>query len=203
MVVSFVHQLRNDLTIKKKSHVNVKGICFTVIMAALVFVFTFTFKIPLGNGYTHLGDAFIFLSAYLLGGKRATFAAGLGGALADLASGYTMWIAPTFIAKFLMAGVCCLVAELIFKRSLLGYAVGAVAGAIVHIGAYSLAWFLLFDKAAMISAFPALTLQTVVGVVVAAVFVAVFRKTGTDNKLRAMAGFEKKEKKAEAASEGK
>lgn len=172
-----------------KTKVNVKSICFTGIMAALVFVFTFTFKIPLGNGYTHLGDAFIFLSAYLLGGKRATFASGLGAALADLAGGYTMWIVPTFIAKFLMAAVCCLIAELIFKRSLMGYAVGAVAGAIVHIGAYSLAWLLLFDKAAMISAFIPLTIQTVVGVVVGAVFVVLFRKTGTDKKLRAMAGF--------------
>ncbi len=180
----------------KKSRVNVRAICFTGIMAALVFVFTFTFKVPLGNGYTHLGDAFIFLSAYLLGGKKATFAGGLGAALADLASGYTMWIIPTFIAKFLMAAVCCLIAELIFKKSLLGYAVGAAAGAVVHIGAYSLAWYLLFDKAAMISAFPALTLQTIVGVAVAAVFVAVFRKTGTDKKFRAMAGFEKKIEKA-------
>lgn len=180
----------------KKSRVNIRAICFTGIMAALVFVFTFTFKVPVGNGYTHLGDAFIFLSAYLLGGKRATFAGGLGAAFADLASGYTMWIIPTFITKFLMAAVCCLIAELIFKKSLLGYAVGAAAGAVVHIGAYSLAWYLLFDKAAMISVFPALTLQTIVGVAVAAVFVAVFRKTGTDKKFRAMAGFEKKIEKA-------
>lgn len=183
---------------KTKNKTNVKAICFTGIMAALVFVFTFTFKIPLGNGYTHLGDAFIFLSAYLLGGKKATFAGGLGAALADLASGYTMWIVPTFIAKFLMAAVCCLIAELVFKRSMLGYAIGAAAGAVVHIGAYSLAWYLMFDKAAMISAFPTLTLQTVVGVVVAAVFIAVFRKTGTDKKLRTMAGFTPKENKAKA-----
>ncbi len=183
----------NKTSVKNKT--NIRAICFTSIMAALIFVFTFTFKIPLGNGYTHLGDAFIFLSAYLLGGKRATFAGGLGAALADLASGYTMWIVPTFIAKFLMAAVCCLIAELIFRKSIVDYAVGAVAGTIVHIGVYSLSWYLLFGKAAMISALPSLTIQTIVGLVVAAVFIGIFNRTGTDKKLRSMANFTQNEKK--------
>jgi len=175
---------------------NIKAICFTAIMAALVFVFTFTFKIPIGNGYTHLGDAFIFLSVYLLGGRKATFAGGLGAALADLVSGYTMWIVPTFTAKFLMAAVYCLIAELAFNRNLIGYVIGAVAGTIIHIGVYSLAWYLLFGKAAMLSALPTLTIQTIVGLAVAGIFIAIFNRTGTDKKLRAMAGFTQKEKKS-------
>ena len=182
---------------KTKRKTNIKGICFTAIMAALVFVFTFTFKIPLGNGYTHLGDAFIFLSAYLLGIKKAPLAAGLGGALADLVSGYTVWILPTFIAKCAMAFVCCIIAEKLFKKNLAGYAAGAVAGAAIHIGIYSLAWYLLFDKAALISAFPTLTVQTAVGVIAAAVFTAIFYKTGTDKKLRAMAGYNESNKNKE------
>lgn len=183
-------------TANVKTKTNIRAICFTAIMAALVFVFTFTFKIPIGNGYTHLGDAFIFLSAYLLGGKKAAVAGGLGAALADLASGYTMWIIPTFIAKVLMIAVCCLIAELIFNRNLIGYGIGAVAGTIVHIGVYSLAWYLLFGKAAMISALPALAIQTIVGLVVAGIFTVIFNRTGTDKKLRAMAGFTQKEKQS-------
>lgn len=182
---------------------NIRSICFTGVMAALVFVFTFTFKIPLGNGYTHLGDAFIFLCAYLLGGKKAPFAAGLGAALADLVSGYTMWIVPTFIAKFLMAGVCCIVAEFLFKKSMVGWAVGALCGAVVHIGAYSLAWYLMFDKATMLASSPALVLQTVVGVVVATAFVVVFHKTKTDTKLRSMANYNALGKKPQTAQEEK
>lgn len=186
---------------KQKNKNTVKAICFTGIMAALVFVFTFTFKVPIGNGYTHLGDAFIFLAVYLLGGKKASFAGALGAALADLVSGYTMWILPTFISKLLMAAVCAAVAELVFKKSMAGYAVGALLGAIVHIGAYSLSWYLLFDKAAMISALPALTIQTVVGVAVAAVFAAVLHKTSADKKLRAMAGFTDGKGKSKAQQE--
>ena len=61
---------------QQSKKVNVRYITFTAVMAALVFVFTFTFKIPLGTGYTHLGDMMIFLAAWLLGGKKAAPAAG-------------------------------------------------------------------------------------------------------------------------------
>lgn len=63
---------------QQSKKVNVRYITFTAVMAALVFVFTFTFKIPLGTGYTHLGDMMIFLAAWLLGGKKAAPAAGTG-----------------------------------------------------------------------------------------------------------------------------
>lgn len=66
---------------QQSKKVNVRYITFTAVMAALVFVFTFTFKIPLGTGYTHLGDMMIFLAAWLLGGKKAAPAAGLGACL--------------------------------------------------------------------------------------------------------------------------
>ena len=76
---------------QQSKKVNVRYITFTAVMAALVFVFTFTFKIPLGTGYTHLGDMMIFLAVWLLGGKKAAPAAGLGACLADLALGYAAW----------------------------------------------------------------------------------------------------------------
>lgn len=75
---------------QQSKKVNVRYITFTAVMAALVFVFTFTFKIPLGTGYTHLGDMMIFLAAWLLGGKKAAPAAGLGACLADLALGLSL-----------------------------------------------------------------------------------------------------------------
>ena len=38
----------------KNARINVRTITFTAVMAALVFVFTCTFKIPFVNGYTHI-----------------------------------------------------------------------------------------------------------------------------------------------------
>lgn len=190
--------MKGAVTIKKQNKTNIRQITFTAVMAALIFVFTFTFKIPLGNGYTHLGDAVIFLSAWLLGGKRAAFAGGLGAAFADLALGYTVWIVPTFIIKFLTVAVCCIIAEKLFDRKPAGYAIGIPAGAAVHIGGYCLAWALLFDKATALASLPALALQTVVGVTVAAVLIVVFQKSGAGKKLQTMAGFEPRQTIKEA-----
>ncbi len=173
---------------KTKKKVNVRSICFIGLMAALVFVFTFTFKVPVGaQGYTHLGDAFIFLAVWLIGGKKASFASGLGAALADLALGYTMWIVPTFIVKFLTAVVFALIAEGIFKRKLYGYAVGAVGAIAVHIGGYSLAWYIIGGKAGVISAIAPLTIQTLVGIALAAVLIGLLQTGGVGEKLRKMA----------------
>lgn len=50
----------------KNARINVRSITFTAVMAALVFVFTCTFKIPFVNGYTHIGDSMIFLAIVFL-----------------------------------------------------------------------------------------------------------------------------------------
>lgn len=72
----------------KNARINVRSITFTAVMAALVFVFTYTFKIPFVNGYTHIGDSMIFLAIVFLGYKKAPLAAGIGAGLADLIGGY-------------------------------------------------------------------------------------------------------------------
>ena len=66
----------------KNARINVRAITFTAVMAALVFVFTYTFKIPFVNGYTHIGDSMIFLAIVFLGWKKAPLAAGIGAAFA-------------------------------------------------------------------------------------------------------------------------
>jgi uncharacterized membrane protein len=74
-------------------------------MTALVFLATFTIKFPLPytGGYIHLGDSMVFVSGIILGKKRGAFAAGVGSALADIASIFFMWSLPTFIIKAFMA----------------------------------------------------------------------------------------------------
>lgn len=154
---------------QQSKKVNVRYITFTAVMAALVFVFTFTFKIPLGTGYTHLGDMMIFLAA---------------------------WMAPTFIIKFLAVAICCLIAEKAMHRSLLGYGVGAVAGGAFQIGAYTLAKVLMYDKTYALTTLPELAIQTAVGIAVAGVLVVILTKSGAGAKLQRMAGGAGKEAKA-------
>ncbi len=169
-----------------KKSVSVKSLCFTALMAALIFVFTYTFKIPLGTGYTHLGDAVIFLSIALLGSKKSSLAAGIGAALGDLVGGYAQWIAPTFFIKLIMVLICGVFAEKIIKKKLPGYIIGAVLGGLFQIVAYTVVKVILFDKAYALTTLPELIIQTVVGIVAALVFIAIFNKTKVTEKLRKM-----------------
>jgi uncharacterized membrane protein len=173
---------------KTKSNINIKSICFIGLMAALVFVFTFTFKVPIGaQGYAHLGDAFIIVSTFLIGGKRASFSSALGAALADFVSGYTIWILPTFLVKFLMVVVLSLVAEKLFNDKLIGYIVGCIFSSIAHIAGYSLAWFIIGGKAGVITAFIPLVLQTIIGAVLGVVIIVFFQTSGVSAKLKKLA----------------
>lgn len=179
--------MKNNHTVKEKKKITVKSICFTAVMAALIFVFTFTFKIPLGNGYTHLGDAIIFLSIPLLGSKKSCFAAGIGAALADVIGGYTIWAPPTFCIKLLLVLICGIFAEKLMKNKFFGYIIGAVLGGVFQIAAYTLVKIVMFDKAYAFSSLPTLAIQTAVGIAVALVFIAMFNKTNITAKLRKMA----------------
>lgn len=72
------------------------------VFAAAIAVATIFFKVPIIVGYVHLGDGLIFLAAAVLG-PFAALAAGVGSAIADLMSGYLIYIPVTFCIKGVMA----------------------------------------------------------------------------------------------------
>lgn len=74
------------------------------LFAAIICLLTLLHvPIPWGQGYIHPGDATIYLGAFILGPLYGALAAGVGSALADLISGYAIYIPVTFIVKALMA----------------------------------------------------------------------------------------------------
>ena len=79
-----------------------KLIVMSAVFAAMVASLTFFPKIPAGMGYIHLGDSIVFLAACILPLPYALCAAAVGGALADLLSGYAQWIVPTLVIKALI-----------------------------------------------------------------------------------------------------
>ncbi|MCI6926921.1 MULTISPECIES: ECF transporter S component [Butyricicoccus] len=124
-------------------------LCMTAVMAALICVMTMVVQIPIPLGYAHLGDAFILLTVLFVGKRSGIWAGGIGSALADLLTGFTGWVIPTFIIKSLMAlfvgkiaynkdGTCTLFSA----RALIACVVGmvwmvvgyTVAGAILYGG---------------------------------------------------------------------
>lgn len=80
-------------------------IVYTALMAALIFVTTFSIRIPVPftQGYIHAGDSMIFIAVLILGWRNGAIAAGMGSALSDLLAGYTQYVIPTLIIKGLMA----------------------------------------------------------------------------------------------------
>ncbi len=86
-----------------KSTANIRLLAVTAMFAALITVATAFIKIPSMFGYAHPGDSMIYLAASILPGPYGIIASSIGGALADLISGYPQWAIPTAIIKALNA----------------------------------------------------------------------------------------------------
>jgi uncharacterized repeat protein (TIGR04002 family) len=78
---------------------NIKILCLSGIFTALVFVFTAFLHIPSHTGYTHVGDAFIYLAACLLPFPYALFVGAVGAMLADLLTGFALWAPASILIK--------------------------------------------------------------------------------------------------------
>lgn len=78
-------------------------ITYTAIFTAIILLATSVIKFStgLGEGYIHLGDSFVYLTACILPFPYCLIAGALGGALADILSGYAIWAIPTMIIKML------------------------------------------------------------------------------------------------------
>ena len=77
----------------------------TAIFTAIIVLATsiIKFSTGLGEGYIHLGDSMIYLTACVLPFPYCIVAGALGGALADIISGFAIWSIPTAVIKFLNA----------------------------------------------------------------------------------------------------
>lgn len=77
-------------------------IVYTALFAALIFVGTQFVRIPLPFGYFNFGDCFILLSSVIIGGPYAVVASALGAVLADILSGYAIYVPATLAVKTCM-----------------------------------------------------------------------------------------------------
>ena len=80
-----------------------RRLCQCAIFAAVIYVFTAYLHLPSFNGYTHIGDGFLYLAASLLPTGYAAAAGAVGAGLADLLSGYSIWAPATLVIKALTA----------------------------------------------------------------------------------------------------
>lgn len=89
--------------------IKVKDIAIYGLLIAMTTVATMLVQIPIvgTRGYINLGDAMLLLAALLFGRRAGLIAGGIGSALADLLTGYSLYIPITLVVKGLegwMAG---------------------------------------------------------------------------------------------------
>lgn len=167
-----------------KKHISTKDITNIAIMATLVFIATFLIRIPSLNGYTHIGDSMVVISALILGKKKGALAAGLGAALCDLLSGYMQYIIPTFLIKAIMVLIIAIIAENLINKTKFAWILGAIIGCTFQVVGYCLVETILYGFAGALASVPANIIQSIVGIALAVVLSTVLEKSNILNKLK-------------------
>ena len=78
---------------------NIKLMCLAGIFTAIVLITTAYLHIPSHTGYTHIGDAFIYLAACLLPLPYGIFVGAGGALLADCLTGFAIWAPGSVLIK--------------------------------------------------------------------------------------------------------
>ena len=166
-----------------KKYMSAKDITKIAIMAALVFIATFLIKIPSLNGYTHIGDSMVIISALILGKKKGALAAGLGAALCDLLSGYMQYVIPTFLIKAIMVLIIATISENLINKTKFAWIFGAIIGSTFQVIGYYLVEAILYGFAGALASVPANIIQSIVGMTLAVILATVFEKSNILKKL--------------------
>ncbi len=149
------------------------------LFTALTALLTAVLHIPVGNGYVHCGDAVIYLAAAMLPLPYAAGAAAVGGALADVLSGYAVYALPTYIIKAMLAAVFSAVGgtQMLEKRRILAM----ILCGLVSVTGYWLTAVILYGgwAAQFIETVPGNCMQAIAsGIVYAVIAAAMARNPG-------------------------
>lgn len=94
-------------------------LALTGLFAALGCVGTMVLQVPSPTGgYMNLGDAVVILGAWLLGPVYGAVAGGVGPAMADLLSGYAVYVPATLVIKAVMALAAALLYRALGRKGL-------------------------------------------------------------------------------------
>lgn len=96
----------------------------TGLMMCLVTMAIMLFKIPVFQGYVHLGNSMMFMAVMVLGKKNGAIASGLGAALGDVIGGFAVWAPWSLVVSGGMALIVGLLMEK--NKKVLGLILGGV-----------------------------------------------------------------------------
>ena len=105
------------------------------LLAALGCVATLVLQVPSPTGgYMNLGDTVVILGAYLMGPVWGAVAGGVGPALADLISGYAVYVPATLIIKAIMGLLAAGLYRALHKKNWAMVVCGVAAEAVMVVG---------------------------------------------------------------------
>ena len=137
-----------------------KELTLMAIMSTLVFIATFVPKIPIPLGYAHLGDAVIFLIVIYCGRRVGITSGIIGSALADLLSGFPIWIVPTIFIKAAMA-------ETFYRLREKNFLISLILACLVMTAGYTIFGAALYDSLiAGLASTPGLLAESVINIIV-------------------------------------
>ena len=147
-------------------------------------------------------DTCLILHAEHGGGNNSTFttrvlsssgtdtysaiAGAIGGGLSDFIGGYFYWVVPTLLIKCMWAIVMGLIMHKVLKDKKGSFLIGAIAGGVLHIIAYTLVRVVLYGGKTAIIEIPALAFQTGAGIVIGFVIYMLLKKSGVAGRLSGM-----------------
>ena len=160
--------------------ITTKKLVMTALFMAFTIIATMFIRIPITFGYVKLGDAFIFLSVFILGPFCGAIVGGVGAGIADL-FGFAAYAPGTLVIKSVMAIVTWLIYKAlkgVFKNNMLAEIVAGVVGALIMAAGYFIYEALLFTTvwAAFLN-MPWSILQGMVGVALAVATMRVLNAT--------------------------
>lgn len=155
-------------------------IVIAAMLAALTCIATMIIKIPSPlKGYLNLGDCVVLLSGWLLSPLYGFLAAGLGSGLADLISGYGVYVPATFIIKGVMA-IAAYFGFRFLQNKVTNISARIVSGIVAEIimvfGYYVFEGFLYGFGASLVN-IPANAVQGVAGLIIGTILVKIFEKS--------------------------
>ena len=155
-------------------------IVIAAMLAALTCIATMIIKIPSPlKGYLNLGDCVVLLSGWLLSPLYGFLAAGLGSGLADLISGYGVYVPATFIIK----GVMAIAAYFGFRflqnkvTNISARIVSGIVAELIMVFGYYVFEGLLYGFGASLVNIPANAVQGVAGLIIGTILFKIFEKS--------------------------
>ena len=154
------------MTSEKNISYQTRALVMTALLAALSCVATLVIRIPSPTGgYMNLGDTVVLLGAYLLGGAYGAAAGAIGPALADLVSGYIVYVPATLVIKAVMALIAAGIYHACGRRTWSLILASLCAGLWMVIGYWLSDGILIGSLAGSLAGVPSNLVQSALGIV--------------------------------------